>query len=214
MLNAKMMRALVARRVFVRHLTSEAVPRADVLRAVQGIVQEKAACPPAEAETASLAGDLALKFKVARGRAARIASARERARVGRGGRARARSQTHLDATPNPADPAPSRAVSPARHGLQVLSACERHFQIAIPHAALVDMVDAGSVAAYVESALRANEAADAQAAQHWSKALPSNVSMVGFTAKHQERNERLPELLVTPHGDAKIWNPARQAERE
>lgn len=134
--------------------------------------------------------------------------------MGRGGRACARSQTHLDAIPNPADPAPSRAIPPARYGLQVLSACERHFQIAIPHAALVDMVDAGSVAAYVESALRANEAAEAQAAQHWSKALPSNVSMVGFTAKHQGRNERLPELLVTPHGDAKFWNPARQAERE
>lgn len=148
------------------------------------------------------------------GSARELWNARERERVGRGGRACARSQTHLDAIPNPADPAPSRAIPPARYGLQVLSACERHFQIAIPHAALVDMVDAGSVAAYVESALRANEAAEAQAAQHWSKALPSNVSMVGFTAKHQGRNERLPELLVTPHGDAKFWNPARQAERE
>lgn len=91
----------------------------------------------------------------------------------------------------------------------MLTACERHFGIAIPHAALVDLVDARTVAAYVDGALGAIEAAEAELAQHWSKTLPNNVNVVGFTGKHAPRNERLAEQLLEPVGGEKVWNPIR-----
>lgn len=93
--------------------------------------------------------------------------------------------------------------------VQVLSACERHFRIAIPHKALVNLVDADTVAAFFDSALTTAEAAERKQEQHWSTTLPSNVNMIGFTGKHEQRNERLQDLLRTSNDERAIWNPAR-----
>lgn len=187
-------------------MTSEAGPSAEVLRAVHSIMQEKASCSPAAVETTSLADDLALKFKVMR----QLRTGLERARVCAclGTLISERVPSDLSSRLGCAhclcyvNPSPPKRV-------QVLSACERHFQIAIPHSALVDLVDARTIAAHVEGALRAIQAADAQAAQHWSKTLPSNVNVIGFTGKHEKRNEELSELLIMPVGGNKVWNPAR-----
>ena len=91
---------------------------------------------------------------------------------------------------------------------QVLSACERHFRIAIPHKALVNLVDANAVAAFFEGAQAGAEAAEREQAQHWSATMPSNVNMIGFVGKHEERNERLQDLLRTSSDERAAWNPA------
>jgi hypothetical protein len=90
----------------------------------------------------------------------------------------------------------------------VLSACERHFSIAIPHKSLAELVDARSVAAYFDGALRAAEEVEKQTENHWSKTLPSNVKLVGFTKKHTPRNAHLHKYLAGADTD-RSWNPAR-----
>ncbi|KAJ1620258.1 hypothetical protein T492DRAFT_1079056 [Pavlovales sp. CCMP2436] len=95
---------------------------------------------------------------------------------------------------------------------KVLSACERRFNLAIPHRSLVELVDARTVAAYIDGALRAQVAVEKRLDEHWSKTLPSHVNMVGFTKKHEARNANLAELLIRPEQGEKIWNPATRGD--
>jgi hypothetical protein len=182
------------------HLSPEAGPSVEVLDAVHTIMQEKAACPADAVETTCLKSDLGLKFK------ASALGPPRRALRWRGGGWGARL--------HPAAPSLSLTCPPARRAIpQVLRACERHFSVAIPHRALVELVDARTVAAYVDGALHAQEVAEKRVAEHWSKTLPSNVNLVGFTKKHEARNINLAELLVLPEQGDKIWNPANRAAK-
>jgi hypothetical protein len=73
----------------------------------------------------------------------------------------------------------------------------------------VNLVDANAVAAFFDGALTTAAAAEREQAQHWSTTMPSNVNMVGFVGKHEERNEHLQDLLRTSDAERAAWNPAR-----